>query len=92
MATFSGLVYVTHGRVGSRSEGPDYHLQTGHGDYLLHYKKRNLWEPDYHLEFFGRRMVEVEGKLVDACIVQVESIHEICVPLIPHKEALTEQS
>jgi len=44
--TFSGLVYVTHGQVESKSEGPDYHLQTIHGDYLLRYEDRKLWEPD----------------------------------------------
>jgi hypothetical protein len=81
--TFSGLVYVTHGRVDTKSEGPDYHLQTFHRDYLLRYKERYLWEPDYHLEFFGRRMVKVEGKPVEAGVIQVESIQEICVPLIP---------
>jgi hypothetical protein len=81
--TFSGLVYVTHGRVESKSEGPDYHLQTIHGDYLLRYEDRQLWEPDYHLEFFGRRMVKVAGKAVEAGVIQVQSIEEICVPLIP---------
>lgn len=62
---FFGLVYVKHGRVGSKSEGPDYYLQTGKGDLLLHYEQRNLWEPDYKLEFFARQMVEVEGKLTE---------------------------
>ena len=28
METFEGLVYVKHGRIGSKSEGPDYYLQT----------------------------------------------------------------
>ncbi len=57
MDTFKGLLYVKFGRVGSRSEGPDYYLQTKKGDYDLLYQKRNLWEPDYHLEFYCRRMV-----------------------------------
>ncbi len=83
MATFSGLVFIRHGRVGTRSEGPDYYLQTARRDYVLHYKERPLFEPDYHLEFFSRRMVEVEGKLGSDGIVQVDSIREICVPLIP---------
>src|SRR5947208_2164189 len=50
MDTFKGLVYVKHGRVGTRSEGPDYYLQTTRGDFLLRYRQRNPWEPDYHLE------------------------------------------
>ncbi|MBK7537710.1 MAG: hypothetical protein IPI49_20515 [Myxococcales bacterium] len=62
---YFGLVYVKHGRVGTRSEGPDYYLQTGRGDLLLHYEQRNLWEPDYKLEFFARQFVEVEGKLTE---------------------------
>jgi hypothetical protein len=86
MTSFSGLVYVTHGRVGSKSEGPDYHLQTSHGDYLLRYKARHLWEPDYHLEFFCRRMVKIDGELIDTGAVQVGSIHEICVGIIPQED------
>jgi hypothetical protein len=55
----------------------------------LRYKKRYLWEPDYHLEFFCRRMVNIEGELVDTGVVQVESIHEICVGLIPQEDMQT---
>ena len=49
MGTFKGLVYVKHGRVGSKSEGPDYYLQTCDGEYLLKYVDRCLWKPDYLL-------------------------------------------
>lgn len=83
MTKFRGLCYVKHGRVGSRSEGPDYHLQTYNADYLLRYHDRRPWEPDYHLEFFGRRMVEVEGKLIDRQTIQVVAIQQIVSPLIP---------
>lgn len=83
MAKFRGLVYIKHGRVGSRSEGPDYHLQTYRGDYLLRYGDRTPWEPDYRLEFYGRRMVEIEGKFVDRSTIQVESITPILAPMIP---------
>ena len=31
---------------------------------MLEYKERDLWEPDYHLEFCSRRMVEVSGKII----------------------------
>jgi len=83
MATFKGLLYVKHGRVGTRSEGPDYYLQTSDGDFLLQYKKRNLWEPDYHLEFYCRRMVGVTGEIQEKKFIQVKHIEEICEPLIP---------
>lgn len=83
MAKFRGLVYVKHGRVGTRSEGPDYYLQTYRGDYLLRYQDRVPWKPDYPLEFFGRRMVEVTGALIDRHTIKVESIVEILSPMIP---------
>ena len=60
---FFGLIYVKHGAVGTRSEGPDYYLQTEKGDLRLQYQERNHWDPDYKLEFYARRMVEIEGKL-----------------------------
>jgi hypothetical protein len=28
METLKGLVYIKQGRIGTRSEGPDYYLQT----------------------------------------------------------------
>lgn len=31
---------------------------------MLEYKERDLWEPDYHLEFCCRRMVKVSGKII----------------------------
>ena len=83
MTTFKGLLYVKHGRLGSRSEGPDYYLQTKKEDFVLEYKERNPWEPDYHLEFYGRRMVEVSGKIIRDRIIKVERIKEICESLIP---------
>ncbi|MCA9635006.1 MAG: hypothetical protein KC420_03120 [Myxococcales bacterium] len=86
MAKYRGLVYVKHGRVGSRSEGPDYYLQTYKGDFLLRYGERTPWEPDYRLEFYGRRMVEIEGKLLDRHTIQVETIDAILSPRIPQPE------
>jgi hypothetical protein len=82
MDTFKGLVYVKHGRVGTRSEGPDYYLQTTRGDFLLRYRQRNPWEPDYHLEFFHHRMVSVSGAL-DNSTITVKAIEEITAPLLP---------
>ncbi len=83
MSRFRGLVYVKHGRVGSRSEGPDCYLQTYRADFLLRYQERHPWQPDYALEFYGRHMVEIEGTLVDAHTIKVASISDILSPMIP---------
>ena len=61
--TFKGLLYVKHGRIGTKSEGPDYWLQTLDREYLLRIHERKLWAPDFELEFYNRRIVEVEGQL-----------------------------
>jgi hypothetical protein len=90
METFKGLVYVKHGRVGSKSEGPDYYLQTWDKEFLLKYADRNLWEPDYYLEFFCRKLVEVNGILRqemtenrNISVITVTSIQEISGSYIP---------
>ncbi|MDD3247606.1 MAG: hypothetical protein PHF18_12260 [Methanosarcina sp.] len=89
METFKGFVYVKQGRVGSKSEGPDYYLQTLNKEFLLKYADRNLWEPDYYLEFFCRKFVEVNGKILqemsedrDISMIIVASIQEIPGPYI----------
>lgn len=88
MGTFKGLVYVKHGRVGTRSEGPDYYLQTAHRDLRLEYNPRYLWELDYQLEFYGRRMVEVSGELDESThVLRVEHIAEILSAMIPPEPA-----
>ncbi len=63
MRRFRGLLFIKHGRIGTRSEGPDYYIQTSGGDLLLCYEERDLWKPDYHLEFYNRRMVEIIGRI-----------------------------
>ena len=83
MTILSGFLYIKHGRVGTRSEGPDYYLQMADGEVFLQYEERMLWDPDYHLEYFGRRMVEIEGELLEAQKVQVREIKEICETTIP---------
>ena len=88
MTKFRGLVYVKHGRVGSRSEGPDYYLQTYREDYLLRYQERPPWQPDYKLEFHGRRMVEVGGKLAERHTIEVASITDLLSPTIPRPDAV----
>lgn len=78
----SGLIYIKHGRVGTRSEGPDYFLQSFERDYLLRFRERTPWQPDFELEFYNRAMVEVEGELRDDTL-KVASIREILSPMIP---------
>lgn len=84
METFRGLLYVKHGRLGSKSEGPDYYLQTSYGDYLLHFKERLLFEPDYQLEYYCRRMVAVDADNLGDKQLQVQAIQIIPGRLIPH--------
>jgi len=80
----SGLIYIKHGDVGTRSEGPRYHLQTSIRDandllleFELLYEKREKWELDYHLEFYNRKMVNIKGQQVDALKPQVIHVEEI---------------
>lgn len=81
--TLRGLVYVKHGSVGTRSEGPEYFLQTRDGDYRL-IKESEPWKPDYHLEFYHRRMVEVRGDVDDdSKTIRVAGISEILSPRLP---------
>jgi hypothetical protein len=78
-STFKGLVYIKHVAVGSRSEGPGYFLQTKDRDYPLVLEKRPPWKPDRQLEPFCRKMVEIEGELLEeggASQIQVSSIKE----------------
>lgn len=85
METFRGLVYVKIGRVGSKSEGPDYFLQTAKADLPLRYEERDLWKPDYHLEFYNRRMVQITGSFDDRTLV-VQTIHELSSPNLPRPD------
>lgn len=86
METFEGLVYVKHGRIGSKSEGPDYYLQTWNREYLLEYANRGPWELDYYLDFFCRKFVEVTGELKkEGNTIKVTTIKEICRSHIPKK-------
>jgi len=95
MEIFKGLVYVKHGRIGSKSEGPDYYLQTWDMEYMLKYADRNLWNPDYYLEFFCRDFVEVSGEVYTETIegrtisvIKVTSICQICGSYIPRKSEI----
>lgn len=79
---FAGLLFIRQGRVGTRSEGPDYLLQTYRGDYLLEYKERQPWQPDAALEAVSRRMVGIRGTLAGDTI-RVEQIQEIDSTRLP---------
>ena len=63
--TRKGLVWVEHDAIGSRSEGPTYHLQTCDKDYELP-KEVFPWELDYQMEYYVRKLVEVgpDNKIV----------------------------
>ena len=74
--TFRGLVYVKHGRIGSRSEGPDYYLQTEDHEYLLKLHERHPKNPDYELGFYARRIVLVTGELIEKPVIQVSEIQD----------------
>lgn len=83
MAIFKGLIFVKHGAVGTKSEGPVYFLQTRTKDLLIEFKERNMWEPDYHLEFFSRRIVEIEGEVTDPERLKLITIKEILSTTLP---------
>jgi hypothetical protein len=76
MTAYRGLLYIKHAQVGTRSEGPEYHLQTARADYVLRYHERHLWERDYELEFYGRRIVAVIGKVVGGNLIHVSEIRD----------------
>ena len=64
-----GFIYKKLHKFGSKSEGPDYFLQTQRGiDYQLIHKDRPPWKPDPYLEKFAcvwypHKHVKVIGKL-----------------------------
>ena len=76
MNVYKGFLYIKLGRVGTRSEGPDYYLQTKNRDYELKFEERENHEPDYRLEFYSRRYVEITGKTVSEK-VHIEKIKEL---------------
>jgi len=78
-----GLIFIKHGQVGTRSEGPEYHIQTKKADFLLKCDdNRHPWEPDYRLEYYNRMMVEINGVSMGSYVL-VKSIHKICSKFIP---------
>lgn len=74
---FEGFLYVKLGRVGTKSEGPDYWLQTRDGEYLLRFHERELFLPDFELEFYNRQVVEVEGEFEKPNVIKVVALPPI---------------
>ncbi|MFX0199160.1 MAG: BsuPI-related putative proteinase inhibitor [Candidatus Hodarchaeota archaeon] len=64
-----GFIFKKLHKFGTKSEGPDYYLQTEEGiDYLLFYKDHQLWEPDPELEKYAcvwkpAAHIKVKGKI-----------------------------
>jgi hypothetical protein len=60
MTTVKGLIFIKQGRIGTRSEGPDYYIQTKESEFPLARKtETNLFEPDYLLEYYCRKWVTI---------------------------------
>jgi len=83
--TIKGLLYTKHGRVGTRSEGPDYWLQAFDTEYLLRFHDRMPWQPDYELAFHNGHIVEMEGRM-DAGAFLVTRLWRLPVSYIPREE------
>lgn len=80
--TCRGLMFVKQGRIGTRSEGPDYYLQTKDHEYKLARKtEEHVFRPDYYLEFFNRKWVEIDAELQQDELV-VKGIHETCAGMM----------
>lgn len=64
-----GFIFKKLHEFGSKSEGPDYYLQTEEDiDFLLFHDKRELWEPDSYLEQYAciwnrQAHIKVKGKI-----------------------------
>lgn len=92
MHTIRGLLFIKHGAVGTRSEGPLYMLQTEHKDVALRYAKRNPWELDYLLEYHNRHIVEVTGENLGDDVFQVRKVRRLAGTRIPDAEPYDERA
>ena len=81
MPIYRGLLYIKHGRVGTKSEGPDYFLQSYYHDFLLAHKSRNPWEPDEILAQYCCKMVEIDGEIVEITIPANAGIENPVIPI-----------
>ena len=67
MEKFTGFIYSRLERINSRSQGPEYFLQTGEqieDDIPIH-KKANLWEVDSQLQKNLATIVSIDGEIAD---------------------------
>ena len=81
MPIYRGFLYPRHGRVGTRSEGPDYFLQSYYHDFLLAHKSRNPWEADETLAQYCSKMVEIEGEIVEITIPANAGLEHPIIPI-----------
>ena len=64
MATYQGYLFSKLGRVGTRSEGPDYFLQQLDGSEVPIVKQTEyLWQGDSTLQSLLAKKVRIEGRL-----------------------------
>jgi len=80
---FKGFLYVKRGRIGMRSEGPDYWLQTSNDEYMLRFHDRLPSEPDFELEFYNRHVVGATGELDGLGFINVTRLYLLPNDLIP---------
>jgi hypothetical protein len=78
---YRGFIYQKHGRVGTKSEGPDYFLQSYYQDFLLAHKARKPWEADETLAQFCCKMVEIEGEIVEITIPANAGLEHPIIPI-----------
>jgi hypothetical protein len=66
---FEGFIFKKLHKFGTKSEGPDYYLQTEEGiDFLLFHEDREPWKPDSYLEKYAcvwnrEAHIKVKGKI-----------------------------
>jgi len=69
---YTGYLFYRTERTGSKSEGPEYYLQTFDGREIHVVKKANLWEEDPQLQKMIDRKVWIGGSLVDGELYYTE--------------------
>ena len=86
MTELSGFLFLKLGRIGTRSEGPDYFLQQF--DRSVHpivekvipiHKEANLWEDDPLLRKYLATEVTIEGSIVggDLHYKEIHPVHKL---------------
>jgi hypothetical protein len=64
MAKFDGFLFYMLGSIGTKSEGPDYHLQQFDYKVTRVIKKAELWKEDPILHKYVHQKVAIEGNLM----------------------------